>query len=133
MKTIIISTFIILFSLLLYGQNRLDSWPVEDFTSVQIDTQLNDMESKNFSSDNPKIIRMVYDYLHRIKLQAFNNSENMVLKESKDWHFRIQFNNWQDEYWIYNSAALVGKSSYTIKSDISEKFSGFYKRLLSIK
>jgi hypothetical protein len=133
MKTAIFITSVILFGFASFGQTRLNDWPVEKFSSVNIETQLSYLGSTNFSSKDPNIIKMVYDYLNRIELKTFNPSAEVASLNKDDWHFIIKFQDWQDEFRIYEGFALVGKSSYSISKDVSDKFSGFYNRLVAGK
>ncbi|MEZ5197985.1 MAG: hypothetical protein R2764_16840 [Bacteroidales bacterium] len=133
MKTTIFFGSMIMISFISLGQSRLDNWPVEEFTSVTVNSQYGDLHQDTFTSKDPKIIKMVFDYLHRIELKTFNPLSDVFSQNTNDWNFIIRFNDWQDEFRIYDDHALVGKSTYVIRKDVSDKFFGFYKRLATLK
>ena len=131
MKTSKLIILVLLFlSTNIYSQNRIHEWDVKKITSIKIEflSLNNRLNTEVFDSD--KEIETIIKYLKNIEFKKNITTNRDIIKQTNTWIYKIDFIGLRDQIYLFENSAFIGKTSFTIDTEVTKQFGNLLKELI---
>ncbi len=115
---------LLLFSLNLFSQSKMDSWKIDKIPSITIENKVNDNIEIMWFGDRNEVDTILY-YIKNV------SSEIAIIENKKDilnnWIYRITPKGYTDQIIICDEYISIGKTLFKVDSLVIKKFENIIK------
>jgi len=123
MKTKTIAILLLTTTLLSCKQpHRLEAWKSIEIPSIEITINKPDGNTSFLEITDKTEIKKIMDFLFNTRFEPYSSESPKAQSLQDQWRVRLIFEGQQDQIFLYEDHALIGKSIYFIDKEVLENF-----------